>query len=294
MNSVLRVAGWALLCLAPYFSFAQSLPTPISLSDTEATESLPSTEEAPLDDVVARTIVSERRVLPFVPLRESDVLWERRVWRIIDVREKLNLPFVYPEAPLFTLLAQAALRGDLPVYSTENEKFTKRLDFETISNLLSKVDTVAYIDPVTYEETYKVIRNDINHDDVKRFRLKEVWYFDKQTSTLRVRILGIAPMLDVKDQDGNFRYEAPLFWVHYPQARSFLGQKPVFLHAANTRTTLSWEDLFEMRYFASHIYKASNVHDRKLPDYLTAMDALFEGERIRHELINAEHDLWQF
>jgi gliding motility associated protien GldN len=267
-----------------------------TLSDPTSTETgiMEEPGEAPLDDVVEKEIMQERRVLAYQPIRENDIFWEKRVWRIIDIREKMNLPFAYPEDPFFLILQNAATKGELPVYSTEDDKFKKRLSTDDVLSMLSKTDTVVTFDPETYEEKVQIVRNDINWEDVKRFRLKEVWFFDKETSTLQVRILGIAPLIDVKDNEGNFRFEKPMFWVYYPHARELFARHRVFTMGGNTNTSLSWEDLFEMRYFASYIYKESNVYDRKIEEYMTGVDLLMESEKIKNEIFNFEHDLWQY
>ncbi len=259
---------------------------------TEVSE--PEDGDAPLDDVVKKEIMTERRVLPYQPIRESDIFWEKRIWRVIDVREKMNLPFAYPEEPFFKILADAASNGELPVYTTDDDKFTHRMSTDDVLSKLSKTDTVMTFDPETYEENVKVVRNDINFADVKRFRIKEVWFFDKETSTMQVRILGIAPMIDVIDNDGNFRYESPLFWVYYPQARELFARHRVFTLGGNTNATISWEDMFEMRHFASYIYKESNVYDRRIQEYATGVDLLMESDKIKNEIFNFEHDLWQY
>jgi gliding motility associated protien GldN len=268
-------------------------PEQIEIKSEEIYDEEPS--DAPLDDVVKKDIMTERRVLAYQPIRESDIFWEKRIWRIIDVREKMNLPFAYPEEPFFKLLSDAATKGDLPVYAIDGtDKFNKRMSTDDVLSMLSKTDTVVTFDPETYEEKVQIVRNDINWEDVKRFRIKEVWFFDKETSTLQVRILGIAPLIDVKDNEGNFRFEKPMFWVYYPQARELFARHRVFTMGGNTNATISWEDLFEMRYFASYIYKESNVYDRKLEEYLSGVDLLMESEKIKNEIFNFEHDLWQY
>jgi gliding motility associated protien GldN len=274
---------------------AKPAAKPKSTNPSEETQVLEE-GEAPLDDVVKKDIMQERKVLAYQPIRENDIFWEKRIWRIIDVREKMNLPFAYPEEPFFKLLSDAATKGDLPVYSTDEEgaKFKKRMSTDDVLSMLSKTDTVVTFDPETYEEKVQIVRNDINWEDVKRFRLKEVWFFDKETSMLQVRILGIAPMIDVKDNEGNFRFEKPMFWVYYPQAREMFARHRVFTPGGNNNAAISWEDLFEMRSFASYIYKESNVYDRKIEEYLQGVDLLMESERIKNDIFNFEHDLWQY
>jgi gliding motility associated protien GldN len=237
-------------------------------------------EDAPLDEVVEKEIMSERRVLSYQPVRESDIMWEKRIWRIIDVREKMNQPFSYPEEPFFKIISDAVTNGDLPAYSTEDDKFTRRLSTDDVLGMLSKSDTVVTFDPETYEEKVQIVRNDINWQDVKRIRLKEVWYFDKESSQLQVRILGIAPLIDVTDNDGNFRFEKPMFWIYYPQARELFARHRVFTMGGNNNATISWEDLLEMRSFASYIYKDSNVQDRKLEEYLSGVDLLIDRKSV--------------
>lgn len=290
---------WTCLCLLLFLGATNSTlmaqdPEEIDLEEKTEVDEPVDTGEAPLDDIVKKQVMTERRVIQYQPVRESDVFWEKRIWRIIDVREKMNLPFSYPEEPFFKLLSDAATKGDMPVYSTDDDKFTKRMSTDDVLAMLSKIDTIVTFDPETYEEKVQIVRNDINWEDVKRFRVKEVWFFDKETSTMQVRILGIAPLIDVKDNDGNFRFEKPMFWVYYPQARELFARHRVFTLGGNTNATVSWEDLFEMRLFASYIYKESNVYDRKLEEYVRGVDLLMESDRIKNDLFNFEHDLWQY
>ncbi len=257
------------------------------------TESGASNADKPLDDIVEKRITVEKRILPYDPIREADIFWEKRIWRIIDVREKMNLPFAYPERPLFTIMQEAAESGEITVFSTEDDKFTVPLTPDEVASMGASVDTIATVDPETYEETFQIVRNEVNPSDVKRFRIKEIWFFDEESSTLQVRILGIAPLIEEFDDNGNFKYERPMFWVYYPEARQVLGREKVF-NVGNDNNPMTWEDIFEMRFFSSYIYKESNVFDRRLEDYLSGVDLLMQAENIKQEIFNFEHDLWTY
>lgn len=261
--------------------------------DDILTESSDPNVDQPLDDIVEKKIVYEKRLLPYDQVREADIFWEKRIWRVIDIREKMNLPFAYPERPFFTILMDGAINEEITVYSTEDDKFTAPLTPDEVASMGATVDTVITFDPETYEEQIQVVRNDLNPEDVKRFRMKEVWFFDEETSTLQVRILGIAPMIDVKDENGNFRYEKPMFWVYYPEARKILSRESVF-NPGNDASPNTWEDLMEMRFFSSYISKESNVLNRRLQDYLSGVDLLLEADKIKREIFNFEHDLWSY
>ena len=270
-------------------SFAQ-VPDVPEVGKTEASE---PDGDRPLDDIVEKRIIDERMVLPYQPIREADVFWEKRVWRVIDIREKMNLPFAYPEMPFFSILMDAAVNGDITVYSTEDDKFSASLPADEVATMGATADTVITFDPETYEEQIQVVRNELNPEDVNRFRIKEVWFFDEQTSTLQARILGIAPMIDVKDENGNFRYEKPMFWAYYPECREILARHKVF-NQGNDAAPMTWEDTFEMRFFSSYIMKASNVHDYRLQDTYSGVDQLLEADKIKQEIFNWEHDLWSY
>ncbi len=261
---------------------------------TIITESSDPLEDRYIDDVVAKRLIFEKQVLAYEPVREADVPWEKRIWRVIDTREKVNLPFAYPEEPFFSILAEAAENGEIKVFS--DDKFRSMLTPDEVSSKLVSMDTSIVYDPVTYEEEVKVTRSEINPTDIKRYRVKEMWYFDKETSRMMVRILGIAPLQEVFDEDtGSFKYELPLFWVYYPEAREVLSRYTVF-NEMNDASVITWSDLFEMRKISSYIYKQSNVLDFRLMDMFpnSGVDRLLESDKIKSELFNWEHDLWTY
>ncbi len=286
MKSALKWFGFALFFALCNVAIAQE-------PDNILTESSDPNADKPLDDIVDKRLTVEKRLLPYDHVREADIFWEKRIWRVLDIREKMNLPFAYPERPFFSIIMDAAVSGEITVYSTEDDKFSSSLTPDEVATMGATIDTVITFDPETYEEQVQVVRNDLNPEDVVRFRLKEVWFFDEETSTLQVRILGIAPMIDKKDDNGNFLYEKPLFWVYYPEAREIFSRERVF-NVGNDASPTTWEDLMEMRMFASYVYKESNVRDRRLQDYLSGVDLLLEADKIKQEIFNFEHDLWEY
>jgi gliding motility associated protien GldN len=113
---------------------------------------------------------------------------------------------------------------------------------------------------------------------------------------MKVRILGIAPIRDYYDEDtGAFKYEAPMFWVYYPEAREVFSRHRVF-NEYNDAAPMTWFDLFELRRFSSYVYKESNVLDARLVDLfpLNGIDRLMESDNIKKDLFNWEHDLWTY
>jgi len=159
--------------------------------------------------------MADSRVIEYEPLSEHDVMWQRRIWRVIDTREKINQP-----------LQEMAMEGEITVF--KDEKFKEPMDADDLTSILNRIDTVLVYDPETYEEQITITENPLDPASIQRYRVKEVWFFDKKTSTVKVRILGIAPIQDrFDDNTGEFLYEAPLFWAYYPKARYGLAKERV-------------------------------------------------------------------
>lgn len=262
------------------------------------TESSEPAEDMYIDDIVSKRLIVENRVLPYEPIREADLAWQKRVWRVLDTREKMNLPFRYPEKPLFGVFREMIENGDITVF--EDEKFTTPLTAEDVEKSLNRIDTSVIFDYDTYEEKVQVVKSEISWEDINRFRVKEMWFFDEESSRLKVRILGIAPERDVYDDETQeFKYSLPLFWIYYPEAREYLSKHRVF-NENNDMAPMTWSDLFESRFFASVIYKASNVLDLRVKDMFdpakesSNIDILLESKKIKAELFNFEHDLWTY
>jgi gliding motility associated protien GldN len=160
-------------------------------------------------------------------------------------------------------------------------------------------DTVEVPDPVT-GAIEKVITKKprFSPDSVYTFRIKEQVIFDKEASRLFTRIIGIAPIAKQTINVGGKTISAPrtLFWVYYPDLRKTLAKSDVY-NPKNFSNRMTWEELFESRFFSSYIIKstANNPGDR----YLNAMikDPLFrllEGDNIKTRIFNWEQDLWQY
>jgi gliding motility associated protien GldN len=249
-----------------------------------------------LDGPFEKTTLKEKEILPYEHIREADVMWSKRIWRVIDCREKMNVTFKYPPQPLIGIIHTAAKNGDIQVYDPgvlQADAFKSPMTTKNVSEIGSRVDTVWTVDPITLKEVQAVTRQEFDPSKIVKFKIKEDWFFDEETSTMMVRIIGLAPVMESFDENGNARGDQTLYWCYYPDLRPILAKYPVF-NAKNAATTLSWEELFEVRYFNSYVTKESNVHDRNIQEYATGLDLLYEADRVKEEIRNFEHDLWEF
>ena len=249
-----------------------------------------------VDGITPKRITLEKGIIPYDEVREADVFWSKRLWRVIDVREKMNLKFAYPQQPLIEILHTAAMKGELTVYDNtvrNSDQFLEVLDPDKVGIIGASKDTMWQKDIYTQQDIQVFSENVLTWDKIIKYKIKEDWFFDEETSTFQVRIIGIAPVMEAYDSQGNYLGDETMYWIYYPDLRPFLSQYEAF-NEGNDAIRLSWEDIFEARWFSSYIYKESNVYDRNINEYVVGVDALFESERIKNELFEFEHDLWTY
>lgn len=257
-----------------------------------------------LDGAYIKEHTKTKRVVPYTHIREADVMWARRVWRTIDLREKMNHPLYYPteaindRKSLFDVIKQGLMvDGSITAYDAgpllTDDEFRKTLLRSQLEEMFLKIDTSWTEDIETGEYVPVIQEIELETRDIKMYRIKEDWIFDKQRSVMDIRIIGIAPMREMKGEDGEVRGYAPLFWLYYPECRYVFANWEAF-NRENDAERRSYEDIFWKRQFSSYITKWSNVYDRQINVYKTGLDALLEGQEIKQSLFEFEHDLWNF
>ncbi len=254
-----------------------------------------------LDGVYVKEHYPTRKVIPYTHLREADVMWSKRIWRKLDLREKINQPLYFPidrikdRRSLTQVIMEAVREGSLTAYSASDDEFTLTLTKAEIDKIGAKVDTMYVENPdPPYDLQMKIVVEEFDPGSVKEYRIKEDWFFDKQRSVQDVRIIGICPVADNKDPvTGEIRGSTPLFWIYFPEARNIFASAEVFNRSSDAeRRTL--EDIFWKRMFGSYVYKEQNVYDRRIADYKQGIHALLEAERVKDDLFILEHDLWEY
>ncbi len=254
-----------------------------------------------------------RRVVPYPHLRQADMMWKRRIWEQIDLRQKMNYSLYYPVKPikdrkcLFDLIADGINQGQITAYKPVNamllpdDEFTMPMSPEEVDDALNFIEIVplkSVADPTqdsldlmgsTVADT---IKTKLEADKILRYELKEDWIFDKQRSERYVRIIGIAPVAEKKTAAGVSVEK--LFWLYFPECRYLFANADVFnLH--NTSQPITFDDLFQKRMFSAFVVKEENVYDRRIEEYYRdPMKAILESERIKEDLFLFEHDLWHY
>ena len=262
------------------------------------------------NDAIERNLVKDRNPLAYEHLREDDAVYREKVWREIDIREKMNLPFRYSAdedngnqrfiSILFKAIQDGQDNGGVTVFDAVDDRFTTPL---TVSQVAEKISggtvSVPIYDSLGNVTGTKNVTAEVNLDSFYKFRIKEEVIFDKESSRLFWRILGIAPVKNVITSSGVNLGETELFWVYYPDMRPIFAKYEVY-NGKNFGARMSWEELFESRMFYGRIIKSTldNPYDKFLKDYGGLRDnkilQLLEGETIKDKIFNYEQNLWSY
>lgn len=306
-----------ILCLACITSYAQkrkkstTKKAPVATKNATATSAVPGIDttkkiaakptkpfDRPMDGYFKKVNILSAKVTPYPNLRESDVAFQKRVWREIDVREKMNAYLASPKQRLIDILLSAIADGKLVAYDPfptkddpNGDSFGTPLTAGGAKSKLADSTLVDKFDKDGNKIGSTLKQGEFNPDSVLKFRIKEDWVFDRQRSVFEPRIIGIAPMIKVKV--GNSQDYQPAFWIYFPDARRILATKEIVSRSSDA-TGLSFDDAFMKRIFTSYIVKESNDKDERIKDYAQGIDKLYEAERIKKSLMDWELNLWQY
>ena len=256
--------------------------------------------DRPLDGYYKKSNILHATVTPYPNLRESDVAYAKRVWREIDVREKMNQYLASPKLRLIDIFMDAIAAGELTAYDANPSKddpngdgFSKPLTPAQAKAKMADSVLVDKFDKATGDKIGSTMQaGEFSADSIVKFRIKEDWIFDRQRSVFEPRIIGIAPMIKIKATGINLDYQ-PAFWIYFPDARPILTTKEAVSRGSDA-TGLSFDDIFMKRIFTSYIVKVSNDKDERIKDYAQGIDRLYESEKVKKQLMDWELNLWQY
>lgn len=258
-----------------------------------------------VDGAYSRTDIYNRKPTPLPYVREADVMWRKKVWRIIDLREKMNQTLYFPTKEiegrnnLVNLLVKGIKDGKLTAYDAKNDdEFKIPMTFEQVKEAFGATTRTRKVRNVdTGEMEDATVTGEIRPEEVKQFMVKEEWYFDKQTSTMNVRVIGICPIQEFyRDEDVNQEnvQRRQVFWIYFPEARDLLAANEVF-NPQNTARNLSFDDVILKRKFNSYIVKEENIYNnREISQYLSSKDAMLESKKIESSIFDYEQNLWEY
>lgn len=271
-----------------------------SMSDTAVRKSLRN------DNAFDKSTLTARSPLPYEHLRWDDALYAEKVWRELDLREKMNQVFRYEAtddngSQLFiNMLLRAVNTGEVTAFA--DDRFTTpitKADIEQMTSGTADTNLIYDVNDINKPIGRKVTRSAFDAKTVVKMRIKEEWVFDREASRMFVRILGIAPLKTEYLPNGQERGTSVMFWVYYPDLRPMLAKAEVYNPKNMGQSRMTWEELFESRMFSSYIVKSTldNPSMKNLRQLVQGRDpilALLEGDNVKEKIFNYEQDLWSY
>lgn len=257
----------------------------------------------------AQKAVDNDKPLEYGYVDDRDILFSKMVWEKIVLDERSNFPLYYPidtnnigknRRSLYDVLMKNIKNGKIENIYDDSYFATKRT-LKDIESALTMVDTTEMgIEQLNAGEELSaeyINKREITAADIKEYRIKGLWYFDKRQSELKYRLLAIAPVApDVNFIDDSEPDLVPLFWVFYPDARDVLHEAKSF-NNSNSSIPYSFDHVLNSRRFHGYVYKEENVQgDRAVTEYVSenALMQLLESERIKNKIRDFELDMWTY
>ena len=262
------------------------------------------------------------------PVHESHIMYKKTLWRRVDLKEKQNRPFFAFNNEITKIIIEAVRAGVLPVYA--NDSLTTRMTKEQFLEQLKMPEAGGGL---TEEEKALGFTDDSNSgwgDDggwgdesgwgnnndsgttaavedasldeflpsqVSIMEIKEDMIFDKKRSVMLFDIQSIQLIIPAKEFDtGLFRPVGVFRYIDLVELFRSMPDEAIWFNPQNSAQHRNLADAFELRLFNGRITKVSNPQNLEITDIYSASqrEGLIKSIQIEQELIEFEHNLWEF
>lgn len=256
-------------------------------------------KEIPQDGFYRRNIREDAKPYEYPDVNINSVKFYKRIWRDIDLDDTANYILATPGESLMALIVQGIDSGDITAFDAKStpdnptgDGFTQPLTPKQAMSRLADSVLVPIFDENGNQIASEMMLNDFNPQSIRKFRVKEDIFFDKQRSRVETRIIGIAPLIHI-DAAGELLAEQPVFWLYFPECRELFVKKKV-INPDGKGANLSFDDVFVQHKFKSTIVKESNPAELSIKDYVEGEGKTKEAERIEKSIEEYKESIWEY
>ncbi len=245
-------------------------------------------------------------------IHQSDIMWQKTVWRMVDLREKQNEPLFSNEREITKFIMDAVIDGKLTPYKNDSLD-NSALEPYTISEFKMRLSADA--SGMTPEEKQQqcLLECDPDFEDCATLcapedaafflpkqlylmELKENLIFDKKRSVLYYDVIAINMYIPEEFSVKGLREQVASFSYKEMYDNVFKNDpNAIWYNPGNEAEHKNLADAFELRMFSSYITKVSNPKDQFLVDiYGGGKTGIMASQWKAFELLEFEHNLWEF
>lgn len=265
------------------------------------------------------------------PIPRYEQLFKHRVWVIVDLKEKQNKGFFARGGELTKFIMDAVQSGELTAYKNDSLTAASEMSPEEFTSNMVMIEGQAFPawepgaiyyegDRVEYNGTvYTAIFDDIssnpanNPDDweptpglgeavtftprqISLLEIMEDIVFDKRRSRLYHQIQSVTLIIPGSEtQDG---VQKPIGTFKYKDLYNLFYDKPgeaVWVNRYNPAENKNFADAFKLRLFRSYLFRFENPDNDAIVDmYKSRMEAVMASDWWEMELMEKEHNLWEY
>lgn len=248
------------------------------------------------------------------PVHSDYMMYKRRVWRRMDLREKQNKPFFASSNEITRIIIDAVKDGRL--YPYKNDSLKERMSKEEFLDNLKTPDSEIGLteeersmgfgentgtgwggDTWGGEQQGPVINyffpNEIALmnivEDVFFDRIRSRQYYDIQALELIIPADKIPTGLERKV--GTFKY------IDLERLFRSMPTEAIWFNPQNGAQHRNLADAFQLRLFNARITKVENPDNLQIVDIQGDGDlrrGLYASQEMEHKLMEYEHDLWEY
>lgn len=277
---------------------------------------------------VAQERASEYNENSVRPIRESDVLLKKRVWRRVDLREKQNKPFFAYNNEISKIMIEAVRAGVLTPYANDSlktrmsrEDFLANLQMPDAGGGLTEEekamgftqennsgwDTSGWGENNAGGTTSNnnaggtgaaaASANEFLPRQITTLEIVEDMIFDKRRSRLYWDIQAVNLVIpSTQFETGLERVVATFKYKDVEQLFRSMPGEAIWFNPHNSAGHLNLADAFILRLFSGRITKVANPDDSMLVDIYnrSPKDGIMASQWIEMQLLELEHELWEF
>lgn len=248
------------------------------------------------------------------PIHVNNQMYKKTLIRMVDLREKQNQPIFSKGKEITRIIMDAVKEGKLIPYASDSLEVGKVLTKEEFDKATIIPSDAPTLTPEELEfqrqnagdagagwggdgaEAAASGPNYFNPDELYQMEIKEDYIFDRQRSRMYYDMQCFT--LKIPAEKNIKGIEIPIATFKYKDLIDIFKNDPraIWFNSQNDSEHRNLADAFDLRLFSSYLIKVSNPKDQYLADIYTgtAKQAILAAQWKANELMEYEHNLWEF